>query len=274
MEGINDNRSLQCASQRSPVSAAVVAGGNSVCGNSCGRIFLGSRPVFSFVPFCFFLLGRNLRRLACAPDAATPDWRRLGTCYSARARGSHANFAAGVDSLSADSHRLPLDLPMDACGRNGQERSVNGEGKIFESFVLQHTCGHLFWYLADTSLLFESLVVNAGQDGGEPVWQTHASYQRTGNGAVCFHSDLCLDRLVHVAGSRMVVHHLRFYFCSFVVFKRTGFRDCCNGHSSKTGTNGPHRCPVAFSRSGQAAAGPGHALVLLRFFAVSDYLVR
>src|ERR1041384_5644895 len=72
----------------------------------------------------------------------------------------------------------------------------------------------------------------------------------------------------------MVFDDLRIHLCGRLESQRTRICDRRHGCAFTRRTDEANRRAASFSRSRETAAGARHALGLLRFFTVSDYLVR
>ena len=177
-------------------------------------------------------------------------------------------------TLEAGTRTLPLvlilfvpivvgaDLPLDARGRDGKERGPHREGEILKPFVLHRARGNLLWHLADTRLLSEPLVVDAGQDAKREYGKRMRVLSGPGMvlfvftvtfAAIDWFMSLDPEWSSTIYGFIYVRHELS-----------SGF---CHRGAGVALWHEPMNNVVAqaFSRSGQTAAGAGHVVVHFAF---------
>src|SRR5215216_198419 len=118
------------------------------------------------------------------------------------------------------------------------------------------------------------MVTRTGSHRRRSLHEEHGTLEWAGNGRADLQCHLCFDRLVHVAGAGVVLDDLRFYLRGGLEPECTRVCDCSDGKTFARRADEKDRRAIALSRSRKAAAGTRDALVVLRFFAIPDYLVR
>src|SRR5262245_22947819 len=103
------------------------------------------------------------------------------------------------------------------------------------------------------------MVSVTGPHGRSALREEHARVEWTRHGAAHLLSNFCGHRLVHVAGTGLVFHDLRFHLRGGLEFERTGFCDRGNGVAGETRADEAHRGPTSLSRPREIATRAGDA---------------